>query len=276
MLGLLRQKLCKGLGPHSCLGMRSKGSSGFQFSRDESYLSSYPDGPQRKDVRGKGNLCFPSAGALYLGFQAAGGRRRGWLLCARRLPGQSVSAVLAGSTWRNHRGRGNCVGLLGEPQARSTSCLLAQCRRVPGMSIAPGGGVCPGPRLARSCPPPGPPPRPAQRPWPPRWRSRASSRDCRPPQRAGGPGLAPRRTGGGGLGRGCVVVRGTLGGRGPRPLRQCGRSALSARAGSGDVLREKTLSKPQGTEREYKQVLWATFSGPFIPGPEREERCGGT
>lgn len=55
-----------------------------------------------------------------------------------------------------------------------TSCLLAHCR-VPGMSIAPGGLACAlGPRLARSCPPPGPPPRPTQqRQRPPRWRSRA-------------------------------------------------------------------------------------------------------
>lgn len=59
MLGLLRQKLCKGLGPHSCLGMRSKGSSGSQFSRDESYLSSYPDGPQRKDCQRERDSVFP-------------------------------------------------------------------------------------------------------------------------------------------------------------------------------------------------------------------------
>lgn len=171
---------------------------------------------------------------------------------------------------------GTVLGFWGNRRlARLRACSLSAAGS-PGCPSLQEAACAPGPRLARSCPPPGPPPRPAQRPWPPRWRSRASSRDCRPPQRAGGPGLAPRRTGGGGLGRGCVVVRGTLGGRGPRPLRQCGRSALSARAGSGDVLREKTLSKPQGTEREYKQVLWATFSGPFIPGPEREERCGGT
>lgn len=165
-------------------------------------------------------------------------------------------------------GRGNCVGLLGEPQARSTSCLLAQCRRVPGMSIAPGGGVCPGASPGQVLPtsPASAPPRPAQRPRPPRWRSRASSRDCRPPQRAGGPGLAPPRTGGGGLGRGCVVVRGTQGGRGPRPLRQCGRSALSACSGSGDILR-KPLSKPPRNRKRVQTSAMSHLLRPLHPWP---------
>lgn len=38
---------------------------------------------------------------------------------------------------------GIVLGFWGEPQALWTSCLLAQCW-VPGMSIAPGGGVRPG------------------------------------------------------------------------------------------------------------------------------------
>lgn len=147
---------------------------------------------------------------------------------------------LEGSSWP---AVGTVLGFWGNRRlTRLRACSLSAAGS-PGCPSRQAAACALGPRLARSCPPPRPLPRPAQRPRPPRWRSRASSRDCRPPQRAGGPGLAPPRTGGGGLGRGCVVVRGTQGGRGPRPLRQCGRSALSACSGSGDVLR-KILSKP--------------------------------
>lgn len=58
MRGLLKQKLCKGLGLRSCLGMRSKGSSTFQLSRDKSQLPWHPD-PRGKVSEGKGFCVSP-------------------------------------------------------------------------------------------------------------------------------------------------------------------------------------------------------------------------
>lgn len=128
---------------------------------------------------------------------------------------------------------GMVLGSCGEPQTRS-----------PLRSLSAGFLGCPsrqaaacalGPCPAGSCPPPGPPPRPAQRPRPPRPRSRASSRDCRPPQRAVGPGWPPWRTGGGGSGRGCAVSCG-------EPRAGGGRAHPDSagdpefRTGSGDVI----------------------------------------
>lgn len=160
-------------------------------------------GPQRKGDRGRGALCFHRAGVRYLGFQAAGGRRRRWLLCSCCFPGQPVPAVLTCTTWRDHCGRERC-GAPGGIQAHWTS-VLPQCR-VPGMSIPPGGGVCPGASpgqvlpTSRASAPPCPAPAATSLQI-----ASVSSRDCRPPQRAGGPELAPWRMGGGGSGRGCVV-----------------------------------------------------------------------
>lgn len=220
--------------------MRSKGSSAFQLSRDKSQLPWHPD-PRGKVSEGKGFCVSPvqARGTLDSRLLVDAGEGGCSVPVASRVSPSPLSSraplggiILAAGTVLGFWGNRRFARLL----ARSLSAVSPGCPSCQAAACALG------PRLARSSPPPGPPPRPAQRLWPPRWRLRASSRDCRPPQRAGGPGLAPPRTGGGGSGRGCVVVRGTQGGRGPRPLRQCGRSALSARAGSGDVLR-KTLSK---------------------------------
>lgn len=189
--------------------------------------SSLGMGPQRKGDRGRGDSVFPQ------------GRRTHRTLDSRLLvdAGEGgcsvpVASPVSPSPLSSRAPLGGIIaasgmvlGSCGEPQTRS-----------PLRSLSAGFLGCPsrqaaacalGPCPAGSCPPPGPPPRPAQRPRPPRPRSRASSRDCRPPQRAGGPRLAPLEDGRRRLGAGLRgLLWGTQGGRGPRPPRQCRRSGV--------------------------------------------------
>lgn len=168
---------------------------------------------------------------------------------------------------------GTVLGSRGGPQAGLTSVLCSLSAGSPGCPSRQAAACALGPRLARSCPPPGLLPRPAQRQWPPRPRSRASSRDCRPLQRAGGPGLAPPRRGGGGSGRGCVVVRGTQGGRGPR--------SPTVREIRGESPRwvwwcsnENAQQNPK-EQKESRRCYGPPSATPSFLTPS-EEGCGGT
>lgn len=244
--------------------MRSNGSRGSQISRDESQLLWHQD-PRGKVSEGKELCVSPVQARCTLDSRLLVDAGEGG--CS--LPVASLVSPSPLSSRAPLGGiivaAGTVLGFWGNRRlARLRACSLSA--RSPGCPSRQAAACALGPRLARSCPPPGPPPRPTQRQWPPRRRSRASSRDCRPPQQAGGPGLAPPRTGGGGSGRSCVVVRGTQGGRGPRPLRQCRRSALSARSGSGDVLR-KTLSKPPRNRKQVQTSAMGHLQRPLHPWP---------
>lgn len=182
--------------------------------------SSPSTGPQRKGDRRRGDLVFPQGRRTVPWIPGCWWtQERAAALC--RLPPRSARPCCPrglhseGSSWR----REWCWAPAGN---RKLACLCAPS--VPGPWVvhparqrrAPWGLAWPGPAHL-----PGlrPAPRSARGHL---ARDRARRRDCRPPQQAGGPRLAPWRTGGGGSGRGCVVsCGGTQGGRGPRPPRQC-------------------------------------------------------
>lgn len=142
MRGLLKQKLCKGLGLRSCLGMRSKGSSTFQLSRDKSQLPWHPD-PRERCQRERDSV-FPQCRRAVPWIPGCWWtQERAAALC--RLPPGSVrlrcprGRHLEGSSWP----RELCWASGGTAGSLDFLLSLAQCR-VPGMSIAPGGGVRPG------------------------------------------------------------------------------------------------------------------------------------
>lgn len=149
--------------------------------------------------------------ARYLGFLAAGGCRRGWLLGARRLLGQPVHAVLAGAARGDHRGgAGTVLGSrrnseAGLPAARASSAAG------PRDSHPLPAAHAPSPDLSRAhARPARPPPRAGQR------TGGTGSR-----QRTGGSGALAGRGGGGAAGRGGAGLRGGRreagDGWGPRP-----------------------------------------------------------
>jgi hypothetical protein len=171
--------------------------------------------------REESEFVVPGASARYLGLQAAGGRRRGRLLGARRLPGQPVYAVLAGAVRRNHRGRTERCwapgGTAGSPSSapRTRSALGSEDYHPARRQHAPLGLARPGPAHLPGASAGGDSARSA----PPAATSRAiARRDCQPPPQGGRPWLAlggERRAGGGWAGlRGHAGSEGGGGGRG--------------------------------------------------------------
>lgn len=141
--------------------------------------------------------------ARYLGFLAAGGCRRGWLLGARRLLGQPVHAVLAGAARGDHRGgAGTVLGSrrnseAGLPAARASSAAG------PRDSHPLPAAHAPSPDLSRAHARPARPPRtPAAPRRPAHWRDWQPAADGRL-----GSARRPWGRRGGGAGRGGAARR---------------------------------------------------------------------